>query len=151
MKPKLFAFAAALLLFGLAPGICYAQQTVLSVTIPFAFQAGNQTLPPGEYRVDSMLTGAGRLQRLRQVDGDASMIAWTLSVESKGENPDPELVFHRYGQTYFLAQIWTGDSVGRELLKSNREKEMAREEVGSEIALLLHPTVVGTHFTRHAA
>jgi hypothetical protein len=63
MKTKLLAVVAALLLSVVATSVCYAQQTALTVTIPFAFQAGNQTMPAGEYRVESVLesvlTGTG--------------------------------------------------------------------------------------------
>lgn len=151
MKTKLFALAAALILSGLATGISYAGQPALCVNVPFAFQAGDQEMPAGEYRLETEVTGAGQFQLLRQVDGDAVVILMTLPVESKAENPDPALIFHRYGQTYFLAQIWSGGADGRELFKSNREKEMARGEVSSELALILHPTFAGAKFTRRAA
>jgi hypothetical protein len=140
MKTKLLAVVAALLLSVVATSVCYAQQTALTVTIPFAFQAGNQTMPAGEYRVESVLTGTGQLQRLRQVNGSAVMIVSTMSVEARNGIPNPELVFNRYGQTYFLSQIWTGGDQGRQLFKSNREKEIMRGEPRAEIALLLHPT-----------
>jgi hypothetical protein len=141
MKAKLFFVAAALLLSVAATSTCYAQQTVLAtVKIPFAFQDGNRTLPAGEYRVEHLLTGNGSFERLQQIDGDTVMTVLTMSVEAKTGNPNPKLVFNSYGHTYFLSQIWTGEPQGRKLFKSNREKEMAREQVRSEIALLLQPT-----------
>ena len=142
MKTKLFAVVSALLLSVVATSVCYAQQAALTATIPFAFQAENQTMPAGEYHVESVLTGTGRLQRLRQVNGSAVMIVSTMSVEARNGIPNPELVFNRYGQTYFLSQIWTGGDQGRQLFKSNREKEILRGEPRAEIALLLHPTSV---------
>ena len=142
MKTKLSIVAAALLLSVVATGTCYAQQTTLAVKIPFAFQAGDHTLPAGEYRVESALTGTTAIQRLRQVDGDAVMVFVTMSVETRNGHPNPELVFNCYGQTRFLSQIWTGDGEGRQLLKSNREKQTAAGERGREIVLLLQPTDV---------
>ena len=143
MKTKLFAIVAALLLSVVATSVCYAQQAALTVTIPFAFQAENQTMPAGEYRVESVLesvlTGTGRLQRLRQVNGSAVMIVSTMSVEARNGIPNPELVFNRYGHTYFLSQIWTGGSQGHQLFKSDREKEIVLGERRTEIALLLQP------------
>ncbi len=141
MKTKLFAVAVALLLSALATGTSYAQQAELSVKIPFAFQAGNHTMPAGEYLVKSVTDGSGTVQRLRQVDGSAVMNVLTLSVETRNGNPSPKLVFNRYGETYFLAQIWTG-SQGHQLSRSNREKEIAREEGRTEIALSLPPAAV---------
>jgi hypothetical protein len=141
MKTKLFAVAVALLLTALATGTCYAQQAELSVKIPFAFQAGNHTMPAGEYLVKSVTEGSGTVQRLRLVDGSAVMNVLTLSVEARNGNASPRLVFHRYGETYFLAQIWTGLQ-GRQLYRSNREKEIAREEGRTEIAPALEPAAV---------
>src|SRR5580704_1946411 len=77
MKPKLYVLAAALVLFVAATGTSYAQQYPLSVKIPFAFQAGDHTLPAGEYVVDSAVSGTRVIQRLRQVDGNAVMIVMT--------------------------------------------------------------------------
>jgi hypothetical protein len=142
MKTKLFTVLAALLLFAVAARVCYAQQTALAVTIPFAFQAGDQTMPAGDYRVESVLTGTAQLQRLRQVNGDAVMIVSTMWVGARNGNSNPELIFTRYGQTYFLSQIWTGGSQGHQLFKSDREKEIALGERRTEIALLLQPTSV---------
>ena len=121
MKAKLFFVAAALVLSVAAISTCYAQQTVMAVKIPFAFHDGNRTLPAGEYRVERLHSGTELVQQLRQIDGDAVMTVHTVSVEAKAENQNPELVFNRYGQTYFLSQIWTGGAHGRQLFKSNYE------------------------------
>jgi hypothetical protein len=38
------------------------------------------------------------------------------------------LVFHRYGERYFLAEVWNGaDRAGRQLLKSQEERAIERE------------------------
>ncbi len=138
MKTKLFAVALTLVFSAVATGTCYAQQAELAVKIPFAFQVGNHSMPAGEYLVRSLIGGTGTVQRLRQVDGRAVMNVLTISVETRNGNPSPMLVFHRYGETYFLDQIWTG-SQGHQLSRSNREKEIAREERRTEIALALQP------------
>jgi hypothetical protein len=150
MKTKIFALATALLLSGLAASISYAEPPVLVTNIPFEFHVGNQTLPPGDYRVETELAGSARFQMLRQVDTNRVVILSTLPVESKAEGGDPMLIFHRYGQTYFLSQIWNGAAEGRELPESHREKEMARWEWSSELSLLLHPTTAATQL-RHSA
>jgi hypothetical protein len=37
-------------------------------------------------------------------------------------------VFHRYGERYFLAEVWNGvDRTGRQLLKSQEESAIERE------------------------
>jgi hypothetical protein len=139
MKTKLFAIAVTFLLSAVATSTCYAQQAELAVKIPFTFQAGNHRMPAGEYLVKS---GTGTVQRLRQVDGNAVMNVLTISVETRNGHPSPRLVFHRYGEIYFLAQIWTG-SQGHQLSRSNWEKEIAREEGRTKIALVLQSTAAG--------
>ncbi len=40
------------------------------------------------------------------------------------------LVFHRYGNTYFLSQVWmAGSSVGREMRKTRQERAIERERI----------------------
>jgi hypothetical protein len=139
MKTKLSMVAVALLLSLVATSACYAQQYPLSVNIPFAFQAGDRTMPAGEYRVESALGVTRSFQRLRQVNGDAVMIFVTMPLEARNGHSEPELVFNCYGETKFLAQIWTGDREGRQLFQSKHEKQAANGERGREIALLLQP------------
>ena len=140
MKKQLFAVAAAILISLMAAGASYAQQPVLAVDIPFEFQAGNQLMPPGHYHIENVALGVSTLQRLMRDDGSASTVLSTLTVESKHGTPEPMLVFHRYGQDFFLSQIWTGGNQGRKLYESNREKEIARADQYNEIALLFTPT-----------
>ena len=48
-----------------------------------------------------------------------------------------KLVFHRYGDRYFLAQIWmAGSNSGQELPKSPRETEAARDYTVQEVVLV---------------
>jgi hypothetical protein len=43
------------------------------------------------------------------------------------------LVFNRYGDQYFLSQAWwPGDTMGHELVKSDREKALIKEFSGDE-------------------
>jgi hypothetical protein len=37
------------------------------------------------------------------------------------------MVFHRYGQQYFLTQVWSGDGDGRELRRSKLESKVRQE------------------------
>ena len=139
MKTKMFAVVAALLLSLVAANASHAQEGPLSVTIPFAFQVGNQTMPAGQYLVERPLTNSFSLQRLRQVNGDAVATISTVAMEAKSGDRVPELIFNVYGRTYFLAQIWADSAHGHELIKSKREKEMLRGVQGTEVALLLYP------------
>lgn len=138
MKKQALVVVVALLVSIVTAGACYAQRPSLVVNIPFAFHAGDKTLPAGEYRVESVPTGEGILHRIQCADCHALAIVPSFVVESKSGSSEPRLVFHRYGNRYFLSEIWTGERQGRQLFESKGEKEAAGDEVRSEVALLVH-------------
>jgi hypothetical protein len=43
------------------------------------------------------------------------------------------MVFHRYGQQYFLAEVWSGASHGRQLMQSKRERNLRQELASNEL------------------
>jgi hypothetical protein len=52
------------------------------------------------------------------------------------------LVFHRYGDEYFLSEIWpAGSSTGRGLPKSRAERELKRKAQDNQIAAMEGPEV----------
>jgi len=90
------------------------------VTIPFTFQTSNQTLPAGAYRIDRESDHVIRLE------GPASSGGFVVTHDAiKLHAPEHgTIVFARYGDKYYLRQIWTaGDNVGVECSKSRAEKE----------------------------
>jgi len=102
--------------------------------IPFEFRIGDQTLPAGEYKfVRNNL--ASPIVALRNVN-DKSLATMFLSsqVQAKpSENTETtKVVFHRYGKTYFLSQIWdrSDDRTGLELKRTNAEKTIAHQMAG---------------------
>jgi hypothetical protein len=109
----------------LAVPLIYAQlDPALEAEIPFSFEAGQSVLPPGEYRV-----AAGPVQGLIELacqDSKARIYVSTHAVRSFETVGKGQLVFQRYGNRYFLRQIWTvGTDTGRELMISKAEKELA--------------------------
>jgi len=121
--------AALSLLFTLGVASTYAQSTnILVVTVPFEFYLRGKTLPAGVYfvRRSSESTGAG-LTILRK-DGLTSVSVLTKPNQAGDRNKVSELVFHRYGNQYFLAQVWTsGGSIGQELFESRQERELQQK------------------------
>ena len=101
-----------------------AQEPVL-VNIPFAFAAGDATLPAGEYRVEKVRDGSP-VMLIRSTEGSPAIIVMTSPASANEPQEKAKLIFHRYGNHYFLTQVWSaGSSRGRELPKSTREKEQA--------------------------
>jgi hypothetical protein len=89
------------------------------VNIPFAFQTTNQTLPAGTYRI-------GLSDHVVRLQGPGQAGGFVMSQDAiKNHAPDHGyLVFDRYGDKYYLRQIWTaGNTVGIECPKGRAEKE----------------------------
>lgn len=107
---------------------------VLKVKVPFNFTVGTQTFPAGEYSLKPLLPNT---MLLRNQAGQVLTSIGTNSVESSEVQKSVKLVFNGYGGQYFLAQIWkAGDNIGRELIKSPVEIEMATKySPGPQIAL----------------
>ncbi len=100
--------------------------TVLVAEVPFEFVVGDQTLPAGEYRIKpSALSSTLAIQ---SADSGKTAMRLTNGTEPSRRNKIAKLVFHRYGQRYFLAEVWNGnDNAGRQLFKSRQEKAIERE------------------------
>lgn len=106
--------------------VANGQSSRLSAQVPFDFVVGDKTLRAGEYHVNS-LNDAGNLIVIRSDDGDRA-IRSTNTAQRRGKEQRAMLVFHRYGSTYFLSQIWmAGESTGRELPETRQERAIERE------------------------
>ncbi len=124
MKKRILVLASLLVLCSFAATQAARAQEPLSVNIPFAFAAGETTLPAGEYRVQKM-DGNGAVLLIRCTEPKASILVVTNSTGGGKQQEQSKLVFHRYGNHYFLSQVWNaGYRSGRELRIGQREKEI---------------------------
>jgi hypothetical protein len=139
MKKQSFLMAGVLVLSSMAATQVARAQEAMLVDIPFAFTAGNATLPAGEYRVQKMDQNSAVLL-IHCWDARASAFVITNAAQAKVSQTESKLVFNRYGNRYFLSQVWTAGSIrGRQVPRSPREKEMpqlARNETKTEITLV---------------
>jgi hypothetical protein len=78
-------------------------------------------MQPGRYVVTKAANGVLRIHDTEVANNQ--MFLAVHSIESKTPN-EAKLVFHRYGDTYFLAEVWNGNDIGKELPKSKAEKEI---------------------------
>ena len=99
-------------------------QRLMTVNIPFAFSVENHSLPEGEYRIFTVTPE--RSIRIVSSDGKHSAIVNTLPNYANLPSENSRLVFHRYGDEYFLTQVWTaGQDVARNPLSTKRAMEIA--------------------------
>jgi len=98
--------------------------------VPFSFIVGDRELPAGNYGIQPTSMGSGIL-RIAGTENSKSTVRLT-SLLRRNDSGRGKLVFHRYQDQYFLSEIWvTGESDGRQLVKSKREKVMQREQLAS--------------------
>lgn len=124
----LFQFVVALVLA--APAV--AQQSQYTIRVPFSFNVNARVLPAGEY--DVCVAASGAVQ-IRGMTSSAIFGASRLN-QSPREPKNAELVFHRYGQQYFLSQVWlAGFGQGYQLPASSAELEYAKQVPKTETVL----------------
>jgi hypothetical protein len=95
--------------------------------IPFEFSVGYKTMPAGEYSVRTVTTAGDGLM-IQSADGKSSALRLSEATERAKDKSHARLVFHKYGERYFLAEVWNGaDRSGRQLLESQEERAIERE------------------------
>jgi hypothetical protein len=124
MKNQLFALIGLGLL--LATASAYAQTGVVKANVPFNFIVDKTPISAGRYVIQPIGTMNSGAMTIESPDGKTIKAFLPNDCESTQAQETTKLVFHRYGDQYFLAQIWTaGNDRGRELPRTEREREVA--------------------------
>jgi hypothetical protein len=133
MKRNFLLFAVALTLLITTAS---AQTVKVKANIPFSFVVNRATMPAGEYLVESMDHDGGVLA-IRDSNSKTTNLVISNSCESVKAATHTKLIFHRYGDRYFLSQVWIqGNNRGRELRPSDREKEVAKDFSVQQVVLM---------------
>lgn len=134
MKKQVLALVGVLSLI-LAAGSAFAQSEEVRANIPFNFVVNKTTLPAGNYSITRFGMTSDAMV-IRCVDAKTSQLVSTMSRGSSKINDRTKLVFHRYGDRYFLSQIWVeGNAHMRQLSKSNLESEVALDLTSKDVVL----------------
>jgi len=145
MNNRAYTILGAILVVGLmAVSTAQAQTTSqeLRAKVPFAFSAGEETLPAGEYKIRILnSTAGGNILQLRSKDGHHFMVLAMTPASNHGRD-DAKLVFNRYEDRCFLAQVrLTGENPWLQARKSRAERhasQIARSE-WKTVAIALSP------------
>jgi hypothetical protein len=140
MKKQAFSVFMMLSLFvTLAVVSVYGQlQRSLAVKVPFNFVVGETTLPAGEYTIEPSSIGTAAALLIRSAEGHMGVTFFANPVEANAIQAEAKVVFNRYGDRYFLAQVWTPEiNIGRELVKSRLEPAQAKSGSKPETAILI--------------
>jgi hypothetical protein len=101
LRTAVIAFALAVAL--VSPALHAQRRPILSqVDIPFAFEVGSTHFAAGKYTLSNSTEHALDVQ-------GAKRSAITMSWHEIGLRPSPtsKVVFYRYGNQYFLREVWT--------------------------------------------
>jgi hypothetical protein len=129
MKLLRIALSAALFL---TAALTFAQTKPgdLVADVPFAFVVAGRTLPPGHYVINNLNENLG----IHDANNQGVLVPVHREQRSPQENSS-KMVFHRYGDTYFLSEVWVGgNSIGRALFPSRAESKLVDSGKEREIA-----------------
>lgn len=121
-----------------------SSRTVIA-TVPFEFKVGDKALPAGDYTVSTISASSSALA-IRNQDSNRAAIRLAIPIQVRKASDKGKLVFHRYGQNYFLSEVWSGgESTGWQLLKSKQERTMESQLAAisskSELAVNNYETI----------
>lgn len=116
-------------------GFGQGQMPVAEGNVPFDFHVGQTLLPAGQYK----LSQSNDILIIRAAAGKPTVMLLTLPGSHAATCPNPKLVFQRYGNEYFLSEVWKADSPnGLAVPKSKQERELAsrmKTDKGGELIL----------------
>jgi hypothetical protein len=133
----------------LGPPVMNAQKasTPVIADIPFSFQIGYCSMPAGKYTVE--MKGNDVLSIKGDSGVGAMMVMWAVTNRMR---PDSAIIFHRYGDEYFLREVrsagnqgflWSGETKAERRAKLRQDagnpNSGPREDSKVEIALLTPP------------
>ena len=142
------AIVAALATVVAQPAVkAQSPRAVAVANIPFAFQIGSCHLAPGTYRLEIQEGG------LLWVKGDSgAAVMMVLTDSAKNPSPNGTVVFHHYGNQYFLREVrsegsqdvlWSAESRAERRAKLEEDalnpNSGPREDAKVEVALLSPP------------
>jgi len=131
MTPKIITTLSVFTLLVVLPAFA---ERPLRANVPFDFKIGETWMTAGEHTVTFIQPGA---VSIRREDGSGACLAVTMAVQKNVTPDEGKLVFNKYGDSYFLSQIWSpGYDQGRGFPKTKAEREMARTIPGEVVAVL---------------
>ena len=100
----------------------------IKANIPFDFSIGNRKLTSGKYSIGRARQDSDdTILSILDGDGRSKAIPSSHAVQTSRIKDQATLVFHRYGEQYFLSQVWrAGETTGREFSISREERDIRR-------------------------
>ncbi len=126
MKKRIAGTLSVLMVLGLLAVPLVAQSHKLKADIPFEFTVANKVMPAGEYEI-ALRDDLGGVTRLNAIDARESAVVLGHGIGGGVRQDDSRLMFNKYGNQYFLAEVWVqGSNSGFGYQKSRAERELNR-------------------------
>ena len=123
-------FITSALVFAPVAFPCHAQTSThtMSVNVPFGFEMGNQHFQPGTYSISTPQQGVVEIQ-----GHSTAVLGLTRGEQGNKPTKTAKIVFDRYGDHYFLRQLWfNADQTSyAECPESKSEKQAKKSELAS--------------------
>ncbi|MBS1786925.1 MAG: hypothetical protein JST85_04350 [Acidobacteria bacterium] len=135
MKKQMMNFVATIgFLFVLSSVSAFAQTPALTANVPFDFQVNGKTMVAGKYTIAEPSAPRGTVI-IRSIDWKSPAVSIFQKVDDKQAATTTQLVFHRYGDKYFLAKMQIeGQTEAMQLPTSKAERELVKELSGRHLA-----------------
>ena len=119
---------AAILLVSVMPLAQAAKIDSLALmeSIPFSFVVQGKALAAGDYTIDQ--DSASFTSIVRSTDAKSAAIALVAYQEPAGPRESARLVFHRYGDQYFLSEVWIPNRYHSTVSPTPIERELAAKQ-----------------------
>jgi hypothetical protein len=121
MKRNLFGILTTLTL-ALLISVPLSAQTIAKATVPFDFTVGQTRMPAGTYEISPL----SHAILIRDSKTAKSILSLFNSEEPSRGDSTPKLVFHRYGDKYFLSQVSRGHGGAVMQLPTSKLEEEVR-------------------------
>ena len=100
----------------------------LEADVPFQFHVRNTTLPAGRYMIHELEGSDLTVMQISSADGKLSALFDVESAQAKTTPEKSELIFNKYGDQYFLSELFDeGEVDGSKLVTSDAEKKASKE------------------------
>jgi hypothetical protein len=131
MKKKVFNVMATCCFLAVVAATAHAQVsgTEIRATIPFDFSLRGRILPAGDYAIRRITDSPYDGLIISGVnDKHERAMFETEPVEARTISSRGQIIFHRYGDNYFLSEVFAGgEQTGSELFPSRQERILKRE------------------------
>jgi hypothetical protein len=124
----LLSFIALVFTLTFSPSKAHAQIIgEIEADIPFQFHAGDAKLPAGKYIIRTVDNTDLTIMEISSEDNSVSALFDVRDAEANAAPAKTELIFNKYGGSYFLAKLFDeGNPNGSSVAESRYEKRISQ-------------------------